>query len=297
MSEPFSLAELVAAGTSNVEPLQTLSADDGIMLAYRAYVPAAPSAVLVFYHGGGAHSGAGYAHLAAGLRDRSIAVYTPDLRGHGASGGDRGDAPSAEQLWRDFRTLIDFAAAEHPELPVFAGGHSSGAGLTLNYASWPERTPVSGYVFLSPQLGHRSETARPAEPTRQGFVEVSVLPFVVNGVTGGWLMGHSRAVVFHYPPAALESDPGLVTWNTVNLANGITPQAPGDQFAALDRPFGLWIGANDEIFLPERVVAFGELANGVSDASTAAIVPDQNHLGILVRAAEQIGPWLEANVP
>jgi acylglycerol lipase len=126
---------------------------------------------------------------------------------------------------------------------------------------------------------------------------VSITPFIVNGVTGGRLMGHSRAVVFHYPAAALESDPGLVGWNTVNVANGITPQAPAEQFAALDRPFGLWIGADDELFVPERVIAFGELATTVGDRSSAAVVPDQKHLGILVRADEQIGPWLDAQAP
>ena len=97
MSAPFSMQELSQAGTGDLAASQTLRASDDIALAYRAYLPAEPTAVVVFYHGGGAHSGAGYAHLAAGLRDGpQVAVYTPDIRGHGESAGERGDAPSRE---------------------------------------------------------------------------------------------------------------------------------------------------------------------------------------------------------
>ncbi len=115
-------------------------------------------------------------------------------------------------------------------------------------------------------------------------------------MTGGRLMGHTKAVLFNYPPETLASDPRMVAAYTVNLANGITPRAPRDQFAQLDRPFGLWIGAEDELFEPEKVIAFGRLAERVRDDSVAAVVPDRNHLGILVSAHEFIGPWLERRV-
>ena len=293
--EPLSRSELNAAGAGELAPVETLEAEDGGALAYRRYVPAQPRAVLVFHHGGGAHSGAGYAHLGAGLRDRfRVAVYTPDLRGHGASGGPRGDAPSAEQLWRDVGSFVRHVRNEHPGLPVFVGGHSSGAGLALNYASFDGRAEVEGWVLVAPQLGYKSGTARTPDPNLPGasFVEVKVTPFVIHAMTGGFAMGHARAVVFHYPAEVLEADPGMVGWNTVNLANGITPQAPGDQFAALERPFGLWVGERDELFVPDKVVAFGSLAEGVREASVSAVVLGETHLGILVHAADFVGPWL-----
>ena len=104
--------------------------------------------------------------------------------------------------------------------------------------------------------------------------------------------GSPRAVVFNYPPEVLEADPGMVGWNTVNLANGITPQAPDEQFASIDRPFGLWIGKSDELFVPEKVVAFGALAERARAESVSAVVPGETHLGILVDAADFMGPWL-----
>ncbi len=298
MSAPFSMQELTEAGSGDVAPVQEFGASDGVALAYRAYLPEHPIAAVVFYHGGGAHSGAGYAHLAAGLRDGTqIAVYTPDIRGHGESEGDRGDAPSTEQLFRDVVSFVDFARAAHPDLPLFVGGHSSGAGLALNYATWSGHEPVDGYLFLSPQLGFRSKTER--SKTQAGetpFAEARITPFIIHAMTGRLLMGHNKAVRFHYPPEALQADPRIVTANTVNLANALTPQSPQRQFARFSDPFGLWIGANDEIFDPEKVIEFGHSATQSRTNSTSTIIPNQTHLGILVTAHEFIGPWLEQQI-
>ena len=100
--EPFSLQELTAAGRNGLVAVSSVAASDDVTLSYRPYLPETPSASVIFYHGGGAHSGAGYHHLGIGLRDAfNLAVYMPDLRGHGASGGARGDAPRPQQVWRD----------------------------------------------------------------------------------------------------------------------------------------------------------------------------------------------------
>jgi acylglycerol lipase len=297
MSAPFSLRELSQAGPGEVAPVRNCKASDGIEIAYRVYLRDRPIAALVFYHGGGAHSGAGYAHLAAGLRDHSgVAVYTPDIRGHGDSGGERGDAPSAEQLFRDVDALIHLARDAHPDRPLFVGGHSSGAGLALNYATWESRSPADGYVFLSPQLGFRSKTERKTSDGFTPFAKARIAPFIINAITGGRLMGHHRAVQFDYPPEALAADPRIVVSNTVNLANGITPRAPHDQFAQLQYPFGLWVGADDELFDPNKVIEFGHLNTQVPDGCVSAVVADRNHLGILVSAHEFIGPWLTQRI-
>ncbi len=156
------------------------------------------------------------------------------------------------------------------------------------------------YAYLHNYLGiaeiSGSDFQRVARDQVTSFADVRTAPFIVNAMTGGRLMGHTKAVLFNYPPETLASDPRMVAAYTVNLANGITPQAPRDQFAELDQPFGLWIGAEDELFEPEKVAAFGRLAVGVLHHSVAAVVPDRTHLGILVSAHEFIGPWLERRV-
>lgn len=159
----FSFQELREASKAELPHVESLTASDDVGLAYRRYAPIKPRAVLLFYHGGGAHSGAGYQFLGHGLQTQfDVAVYMPDIRGHGASGGPLGDAPAPGQVWDDITTFIKHVRVEYPQLPLFLGGHSSGAALALNYASQLDRVSVTGYVFLSPQLGsraHRSTSA------------------------------------------------------------------------------------------------------------------------------------------
>ena len=116
--------------------------------------------------------------------------------------------------------------------------------------------------------------------------------FAANAMSGGVTHGHDYAVKFNYPAAALTADPGLVAAITVNMSNALIPAAPDQQFAVLDRPFGLWIGAEDELFLPDKVLAFADFARSVRAASEAGLIPGSKHLSILVQAHETIGPWL-----
>jgi alpha-beta hydrolase superfamily lysophospholipase len=296
MSEAsFSFQELREASNVDVADLESLTASDGVTLSYRRYAPASPRAAVLFYHGGGAHSGAGYQYVGNGLQTQfDTVVYTPDIRGHGASGGPRGDAPSPKQVWADMTTFIKHIRAEFPHLPLFLGGHSSGVGVTLNYAGQPDHEPVNGYVFLSPQLGFRAQTDRPS--LTAPFAKVDASAFVAYAMSGGTSHGHDYAVQFNYPAELLAADPGLVAAITVNMSVALTPSAPRDQFAALDRPFSLWIGSEDELFLPDKVLAFADLAVAVRADSQASSIPGAKHLSVLVRAHETIGPWIAHTV-
>ena len=232
----------------------------------------APCTVVLFYHGGGTHSGAGYQFLGSGLQNEfDIAVYMPDIRGHGASEGPSGDTPNPKQVWKDIITFIKHIHAEFPQLPLFLGGHSSGAGLILNYASQPNHEFIDNYIFLSPEFGFRSKTARPSLAT--SFATVNTLPFIINAMSGGLLSGHSRAVWFNYPAELLASEKGLVSTYSVNMANAITPYAPHQQFTKIDIAFGLWIGADDELILPNMVLAFADLAVSVRAANIILYIP------------------------
>jgi acylglycerol lipase len=86
----FSFQELREARKVEVSSLEWLVASDGVRLAYRRYSPRTPVAAVLFYHGGGAHRGAGYQFIGNSLQsDFNMVVYTPDIRGHGSSGGER----------------------------------------------------------------------------------------------------------------------------------------------------------------------------------------------------------------
>jgi alpha-beta hydrolase superfamily lysophospholipase len=76
------------------------------------------------------------------------------------------DAPSSKQVWEDITTFVQEIRTEFPQISLFLGGHSTGSGLVLNYISQPVRKSVSGYIFLSPQLGSRALTDRFPELSR-----------------------------------------------------------------------------------------------------------------------------------
>mmetsp|Transcript_20837 Transcript_20837/g.34442 ORF Transcript_20837/g.34442 Transcript_20837/m.34442 type:complete len:119 (-) Transcript_20837:555-911(-) len=110
------------------------------------------------------------------------------------------------------------------------------------------------------------------------------------------LMGHSKAVRFHHSPEILADD-GMVSFNTVNVANAITPPAPQDQFRAITNlPLGLWIGADDEVFLADKVADFTNHIENPRDGTCGIVVEGENHLGILVNAHRYIGPWIVQRV-
>ena len=62
----FSFQALREASDVELASLKFIPASDDVTLAYRRYTPVEPCIGLLFYHGGGAHSGAGYQHLGHG---------------------------------------------------------------------------------------------------------------------------------------------------------------------------------------------------------------------------------------
>lgn len=281
----FSFKELGLASEVYVPSLQYIQADDGISLAYREYEPEIIDAILVFYHGGGAYSKAGYQFIGDGLSKYfNILVVTPDIRGHGDSGGDRGDAPDVEQVFDDIGLMIRYVKAKYPQKAIFLGGHSSGGGLVLNYSTYKKHEEISGYLFLSPQLGFRSKTEINDNPNP--FTTVLTDLFVQNAMSGTG--GHLEAVFFNYPQEILQTTKNIAAI-TVNMANAITPHSPVKQIKKLDLPTAVWIGEKDEIFDAEKVIALFKKHN---PGSYTNIIEGEKHLSILINASDYIGPWI-----
>ena len=194
-------------------PTGSVSATDGVHLAYYAFIPRAPRASLVFYHGSGANSAAGYLGVGEALRAQGIAVYLFDIRGHGASGGPRGDTPSTPQVEQDTASAVSFVHHEQPDVPEFVGGHSAGAGVVLNSARRLP-TPIAGYVFLAPDFGLHSGTER--QDGASNFATICQRPLIAATLTNGLLGAHTPAVSFAYTPAQIAA--GLIPQYTAAMA-------------------------------------------------------------------------------
>ena len=277
----FSFKEMADAGNVPLGDPTFVKSTDGLKLACYAFEAQFPIATVVFLHGGGAYSGAGYQFLAKSLADKySMSVILLDLRGHGNSEGPRGDSPNVEQVWRDVGAVNDYVKQLHPDLKLFLGGHSSGAGVVLNYLSWNRDPNLSGYIFLSPQLGYKSKTERSGNPNPFATADTDV--FVKYAMSQGQGYGNTPAVFFNYPDEIIQRQPLIIKSITVNMSLSMTPDNPQEQFKDIDKPFALFIGEKDELFDSEKVIRFADFADKkLKPNSTVQVVPDQNHLSIL----------------
>jgi alpha-beta hydrolase superfamily lysophospholipase len=130
---------------------ETWSSDDGVGLHAVNWIPdSMPKATIGFVHGIGEHVGR-YSYVGDYLTRAGYALFSYDLRGHGKSGGRRGDASSYEALLDDIEILIHRSRSKFPDLPCFLYGHSMGGNLVLNYVV--RRNPnLTGIIVSAPGL-------------------------------------------------------------------------------------------------------------------------------------------------
>jgi alpha-beta hydrolase superfamily lysophospholipase len=130
----------------------TLQARDGTRLHVRFAMPPAGKTrgCVVLTHGLGEHAGR-YHHVAERLTRAGLRVCSWDLRGHGRSGGVRGDAPGYPALVDDLAEVWELARVESGGERMFLHGHSTGGQIALNFAvrHAPE---AAGLVITSPWL-------------------------------------------------------------------------------------------------------------------------------------------------
>jgi len=113
----------------------TFAGNKGVSLYYKYWLPEKHvKAVLVFLHGATLHSGF-YCALAERLEESCFAVYSPDLRGHGKSEGQRCYIDRFDDYLDDAGVFIDLISARQPGAKIFLSGHSMGGYIAGFYAS------------------------------------------------------------------------------------------------------------------------------------------------------------------
>jgi lysophospholipase len=123
----------------------------GDTIYYRAWDAAAPvRAAAVLSHGYAEHSGR-YEHVAEHLAAAGVAVWALDHRGHGQSGGERGDIGSWDSTVSDLDELVDVALEASPGLPLFVVGHSLGGAIAIAYAL-AHQDRLAGLALSAPAI-------------------------------------------------------------------------------------------------------------------------------------------------
>lgn len=234
---------------------QTHRTTDGGTVFWQQWLPDTdPIAVVCLVHGLGEHSGR-YSHVADRFTDSGFAVYALDLRGHGNSGGARGDL-RLEDAMRDISDLIADAKDDFAGLPVFIYGHSLGALLTMTYVV-RYRPAIAGMVASAPALDTtlREQKAK--------FFMANLLGGLLPGVvipTGLDANGVSR------DPAVVEkylSDPLVHDKGSLGLAKQ-TFSAMDTMMAQTTFPAPLLIlhGQADSLTVPHASKLFAEQVDG-----------------------------------
>jgi alpha-beta hydrolase superfamily lysophospholipase len=128
-----------------------ISAADGTMLYVTDYLlPAAHArGSVVIMHGLGEHSGR-YRHVAGFFNECGLSVRCYDHRGHGRSGGKRGDVINGDPMLQDAEIVIEDFATRFQE-PPFLFGHSMG-GLYATHFALVGLSPLRGLILSSPAL-------------------------------------------------------------------------------------------------------------------------------------------------
>lgn len=129
-----------------------LSASDGVDLHYLRWPSgrSPPLAVIIFLHGIASHAG-WFGETAAELSRHGVAVYGPDRRGSGRSGGPRGHLERYGRALDDVEEVARLVSSEHRTTPVFLAASSWAAKLGVVYAA-QRPASLSGLLLLGPGL-------------------------------------------------------------------------------------------------------------------------------------------------
>lgn len=262
----------VSAGPDMPEP-ETVPMRDGYPLQVRSFDNGV-GPLVVMVHGSG-WNGLQYATLA-----RQIAghVLVPDLRGHGAAPGRRGDVEYIGQLEDDLADLI--AARVQPRQKVVLLGHSSGGGLVVRFAGGQHGGRLDRAVLLAPFLKYDAPTTRKnsggwAQPLTRRIIGLSMLNAL--GIT--WF-NHLTVIQFAMPKQVLDGPLGhLATTEYSYRLN--TSYAPRSDYLADIRAlpeFFVMAGEKDEAFVAE---GYEPLMAPVTHRGSYRIIPGVGHLGIV----------------
>jgi len=149
--------------------IKYFTSDDGLRLYYQHWIPESPKALLIYVHDFGDHIGR-QGSLTKYFVERNYAVAMYDQRGHGKSGGRRGDARQFGEFICDLSNFIHFSrAAAKPQIPIFLIGAGVGGQFIINLlvpawhaVSWGGSHPgkIDGFITLSPSVEPVIKTPR-----------------------------------------------------------------------------------------------------------------------------------------
>lgn len=246
---------------------------DGYQLQVRQYSNG-EGPLTILLHGSG-WNGLQFSDLALKLPGR---VLVPDLRGHGALPGTRGDVDYIGQFEDDLADLI--AARVNPGQKVVLIGHSSGGGLVVRFAGGRHGPLIDAAVLLAPFLHHQAPTMRAnaggwSQPLLRRLIALSMLNAV--GITA-W--NHLTVIQFNMPAKVLDGPLGhlATTSYSYRLNKSFAPRHDYLKDINSLPSFLVVAGTADEAFVAS---AYKPLMQGATSLGQYQMVAGTGHLDLV----------------
>lgn len=236
---------------SDLPPVQTYAAADGVQLAYRQYAPAGGQQAVgsvTLLHGSSASSQSMHP-MAKALAAAGYQVFALDVRGHGKS-GRKGQIDYVGQLESD---MALFVQAARPVQPSTLAGFSSGGGFALRMAGSSQQALFGSYLLLSPFMGEKAPSQK---PDSGGWVHIGI-----PRIAGLEILNAAGIRSFNHLPVAAfavteEAKPFLTPEYDYNLVTNFRPERDYmDNIHRVQRPMALLAGVADEAFDTEEYEA------------------------------------------
>eukprot|EP01136_Pigoraptor_vietnamica_P032497 Opistho-1_new@94418 len=156
-------------------------------------------------------------------------------------------------------------------------------GSVRSKNSVSQAPPDLASIVDSASLGENS--ASPAGPSASAPGSVAGIPPPVSRESSSTTLGEPSPPADVLPPSVPEQ-------LTINVVQCAIVRNSRTVFERIDRPFGLWVGENDEFIAPNILFAAAERS---ANERAVEAVPHADHLGVLADADVYVGPFLRAN--
>ena len=257
---------------SDLPAIETIPARKGGAIAFRRWGVAASTddPTLILIHGS-ALSSTSLHPLGKALAAAGVAVYAPDIRGHGQT-GRKGDIDYRGQLDDDIADFVAMVKSARPGSQLVLAGFSGGGGFALHAAALPQGDTFARVVLLSPMLGIRAPTVKSGgDEWARPFIP-RILALLVLNRLGIHAFDYLPVIAFAIPPERADILTGSYSFRL--LRNFTTADYAADLKAAPSR-IAVFVGEKDELFNAEL---FAPTVQAVRADAKVTVIPGINHI-------------------
>lgn len=264
-----------------MDPHQVFNASDGETLFLRCWnpdtiVPYKKDLAILIFHGFTAYSGP-YSMAGIPFAEGGYTTFGLDYRGHGLSGGNRGDSPGKDRWIGDLADAIDYLHhTGYARIVVL--GHSLGVAAAL-CAGDTVPGKIAGLVLLSGAYESRPGISKP-------------MPFLQKAriLSSAIFRPAYQSVEYYREGMHLTDDPLFnyrYTPRFFTMLDVKSLRLPPD----LNIPVLVGVGDQDELFSIDKVMEFYDLIPG--NKKEFLVMQNTTHAQIPRSSWEEIVDWLD----